>query len=97
MRPVCSREVLSDGTLNRDPNVEANWVQQMFTVPAGTLVAGTNSVSVTDGVWFPGTGFPLDDFMLKDAVLRVVPEPGIAIGIVVVAGLVAGGRRRRTK
>jgi hypothetical protein len=84
---LLGRLTFSNGVLDRDPQIHANWVFQSLSVAAGTLVSGANSIAVEAGVSFPGSGFPLDDFMLKDMRVAAIPEPSsllFAMGICLV-------------
>jgi hypothetical protein len=84
---------LSDGVIDKDPSVPTNWVNQTLAVPANVLSSGSNTIRVEAGVSFPGSGFPLDDFMLKDMRLVTVPEPTVAF--LLLGGLLVAGVWRR--
>ena len=69
----------SDGVIDLNPYEPANWVNQVISVPSSVLTSGVNLIRVEAGISFPGSSFPLDDFMLEDMELTLVPEPSALV------------------
>jgi hypothetical protein len=82
----------SDGVIDHDPYDYDQWVTQILVIPAADLEPGVNTLRFEAGVAFPGSSFPLDDFLLKNMTVSVVPAPA-AVAVLALWGM--SGRRRR--
>ena len=87
----------SDGVVDRDPYVYADWETQMLVIPAAVLAPGVNTLRFEAGEAFPGhPSFPLDDFMLKNMTVTVIPAPA-AVAVLALGSLALRRRRRTTR
>ena len=71
----------SDGVIDRNPYDYADWEPQVLVIPAAVLAPGVNTLRFEAGDAFPGTGFPLDDFMLKNMTVAVLPAPAVVVAL----------------